>query len=185
MGSTKILWAVVAALVVASCSKHKTQQVPTPVGVSTAPAPVTPVANNDDADRLSREEAMRREEARRMRDVLEQRVYFALDESTLDAQARTTLDGKTLALRTDPQIRLRIEGHADERGSVEYNLALAMRRARGVEQYLTGFGVASTRLESVSLGEERPAAPGHDEAAWSQNRRAEFRVQSSDARSAQ
>jgi peptidoglycan-associated lipoprotein len=79
-------------------------------------------------------------------------------------------------LRSSPSIRVRIDGHADERGSVEYNLALGMRRAQAVRQYLMDFGLDATRFETNSFGEDRPLVPGGSESAWSQNRRAEFRV---------
>jgi peptidoglycan-associated lipoprotein len=71
---------------------------------------------------------------------------------------------------------MRISGHADERGSDEYNLALGNRRAAAAKRYLTGKGVADGRLEVVSYGEERPANPGHDEGSWAENRRDEFEV---------
>lgn len=77
-------------------------------------------------------------------------------------------------LRGDPTYRLRIEGHADERGSDEYNLALAMRRAAAVQRYLANGGIESSRLEAVSLGEERPVCVEPAEGCWQRNRRAEF-----------
>ena len=81
---------------------------------------------------------------------------------------------KVPVLRSNPQIRLRIEGHADERGSVEYNLALAMRRAQAVRQYLMDFGIDGSRFETHSFGEDRPLDPSTTERAYAQNRRAEF-----------
>ena len=118
------------------------------------------------------------EEARRVQALLEQTVFFDYDRADLRQDTRTALDSKVPVLRERAAVRLRIEGHADERGSTEYNLALGMRRAVTVKDYLSGFGVDPSRLETVSYGEERPRSAGHTEAAWAQNRRAEFIVTS-------
>jgi peptidoglycan-associated lipoprotein len=120
--------------------------------------------------------AERAEEMRRLTAVLEQVVYFDYDESTIRADAQEMLARKVPVLRENTPIRMRIEGHADERGSVEYNLALGMRRANAVRDYLADFGIEPGRFEVVSFGEDRPATTGANESAWSQNRRAEFRV---------
>jgi peptidoglycan-associated lipoprotein len=138
-----------------------------------ADAPVT--EDRAAAERATREEAeARRREADRIRATLEAKVFFAYDQAEVDAEARRILDEKVRVLVNTRGIRLRIEGHADERGSTEYNLALAARRASSVATYMSGFGVEDGRLETRSFGEERPAVPGRDERAWSQNRRAEF-----------
>jgi peptidoglycan-associated lipoprotein len=108
--------------------------------------------------------------------ILNQMVFFDYDESTIRADAQQTLAAKVPHLRSSPSIRVRIDGHADERGSVEYNLALGMRRAQAVRQYLMDFGLDAARFETNSFGEDRPLVPGGSETAWSQNRRAEFRV---------
>lgn len=105
-------------------------------------------------------------------------VYFAYDDADLDDRARGTLAEVREQLATAPALVVRIEGHTDERGSEEYNLALGMRRAAAVQRYLAGQGVAASRMNIVSLGEERPASGGSDESAWSQNRRAVFVVTS-------
>ena len=122
--------------------------------------------------------AERAEEMRRLTAILEQIVYFDYDESTIRADAQEMLARKVPVLRDNPPIRVRIEGHADERGSVEYNLALGMRRANAVRDYLADFGIEAGRFDVVSFGEDRPATTGGTESAWSQNRRAEFRVTS-------
>jgi peptidoglycan-associated lipoprotein len=106
--------------------------------------------------------------------VLEERIHFDYDASDIRADARRILDSKLPLIRADPTLRLRIEGHADERGSTEYNLALGTRRAASVASYFSGFGIDGSRFPIASYGEERPLLPGSDEAAWSQNRRAEF-----------
>lgn len=102
-------------------------------------------------------------------------VYFEFDSSALGPEARRVLEDNARWLIDHPDVRIVIEGHCDERGTVEYNLALGARRAQAVRDYLVNLGVAADRIRTVSYGEERPAAPGHDEASWSRNRRAEFK----------
>jgi len=104
-----------------------------------------------------------------------EKVYFDFDAYTLTPLAREVLARNAEWLRNNPEARLTIEGHCDERGSDEYNLALGQRRADAAKSYLVGLGIAADRLTSISYGEERPAVVGSDESAWSQNRRAEFR----------
>jgi peptidoglycan-associated lipoprotein len=126
------------------------------------------------------EEATRREAeaARRAlaaaRSALTAEVYFDLDMSEIRTDAERVLRGKVEVLRNSPQVQLRIEGHADERGSNEYNLALGNRRAQAVVDFFTNFGLDGDRFSIVSYGEERPAAQGSNESAWSKNRRGEF-----------
>ncbi len=100
-------------------------------------------------------------------------VYFGFDQYTIDGSAQSILDNNIAKLRSGSQ-QIRVEGHADERGTREYNLALGERRANAVVQYLVANGVAKSRIETISYGKERPADPGHDESAWSKNRRAEL-----------
>jgi peptidoglycan-associated lipoprotein len=108
--------------------------------------------------------------------TLAARIHFALDRSDLSPEARTTLAAKAEILRASPNVTLRISGHADERGSDEYNLALSKRRAAEAKRFLTQQGVDSTRLETVGYGEEQPMDTGTTEPAWAMNRRAEFSV---------
>ena len=103
-------------------------------------------------------------------------VYFDYNSSELSRDGRATLDSKIPLLNANPELQIRIAGHSDERGSDEFNLALGQRRAAMAKRYLTQRGVNAARIETVSYGEERPAAEGHDEAAWSQNRRDEFEI---------
>lgn len=98
--------------------------------------------------------------------------YFDFDRSELKPRARTLLAGHARYLRDNPGARLTIEGHCDERGTREYNLALGERRATAVRSYLQSLGVRSSQLSTVSFGEERPVDPGHTESAWAKNRRA-------------
>lgn len=103
-------------------------------------------------------------------------VYFAFDDYTLssDAQGKlTVLAGK---LKANKAAVVQIEGHCDERGSIEYNLALGERRAQSVKNFLVQSGVEAGRLSTISYGEEKSVADGHDESAWSKNRRGEFVV---------
>lgn len=100
------------------------------------------------------------------------RVYFATDAIDLNGPARQTLDRQIAFLKRYPDIRLQIQGHADERGTREYNLALGDRRANSVKEYLLANGISSARLATVSYGKERPEAVGTNEASWAKNRRA-------------
>jgi len=103
-------------------------------------------------------------------------IYFDFDKSDLKPAARSTLDKKAGWLRTNSGFKLRIEGNCDERGTAEYNLALGERRAKSAAKYLTALGISADRISTVSYGEEKPADPGHNEAAWSKNRRDEFKL---------
>jgi peptidoglycan-associated lipoprotein len=103
-----------------------------------------------------------------------QDVFFDYDRYNLRDDARRTLDNNAKFLLANQSTRLLLEGHCDERGTVEYNLALGERRAQSARSYLIEFGVDQGRLSTISYGEERPFAQGHGEEAWSQNRRVHF-----------
>lgn len=103
-------------------------------------------------------------------------IYFGFDSSNLTEEARATLEKHGLWLQNRRELRVLIEGHCDERGAVEYNLALGTQRAQTARDYLLSLGVAPERLTTVSYGKERPVDPGHDEAAWAKNRRVHFNV---------
>ena len=100
------------------------------------------------------------------------RVFFGYDSSDLTIDSQSTLDRQATWLQKFPSVRVSIEGHCDERGTREYNLALGERRAEVVKSFLTSAGVRSRQIETVSFGEETPADPGHTESAWALNRRA-------------
>lgn len=102
------------------------------------------------------------------------RVYFAFDSSTIDDEARAVIEAHAAYLSANPGIRLTLEGHCDERGTREYNLALGERRAQAVEKLLRALGVDGKRITTVSFGEEKPVDPTHNESGWRQNRRAEI-----------
>ncbi len=99
------------------------------------------------------------------------RVFFATDSHTLSNEAQSTLRLQAEWLNENPNTRITIEGHCDERGTREYNLALGERRAASVKRYLSSLGVSASRIETVSYGKERPAVLGSNASAWAQNRR--------------
>lgn len=103
-------------------------------------------------------------------------VYFDFDKYDLRADAKASLDANFALLQEFPDAIIKIEGHCDERGTVEYNLSLGEKRAKAVMTYLGGRGIAAARMSIISYGKERPVDPGHNETAWAKNRRAEFKV---------
>ena len=155
-------------LATAGCGGKQVEETPPPaphVPVS-APAPVPvsmPVA-----------EPVPAPDTRRT--TLEERIHFALDRADLTPAARTTLAAKVEILRSSPGLTLKIDGHADERGSDEYNLALSKRRAAEARRFMMERGIGAARLETVGYGEEQPLDPGASEAAYTMNRRADFQV---------
>jgi peptidoglycan-associated lipoprotein len=134
-------------------------------------------ARRAEAERLAAERAAEAERQRLMREAratLEEMVFFDYDESEIRDDAATALRAKVDILRASPEVRIRIEGHADDRGSTEYNMALGNRRAEAIRAFLVGFGLAENRFEIVSFGEGRPLQQGDSEAAWARNRRGQF-----------
>ena len=101
-------------------------------------------------------------------------AFFDYDAYALRDDARAALDQNAKLLRENANVQISIEGHCDERGTVEYNQALGEKRAQAARDYLTGAGMDASRIQIVSYGKERPFEPGHDEAAWAKNRRAQF-----------
>ncbi len=108
--------------------------------------------------------------------ITDSKVFFDFDKFDIKAEYRDQLKEKAEILKKFPQLRVLVEGHCDERGTAEYNLALGERRARTVKEYLMVLGVDAGQIEVVSFGEERPAVTGTGEAVWSQNRRGEFKI---------
>ena len=107
---------------------------------------------------------------------LEATVYFAFDNSSLTTEARETLLSQARWLKENGNATVIIEGHCDNRGTEEYNLALGSRRAQSVKDFLVNAGVEPSRIVTISYGEERPVVQGNNEEAWAKNRRAEFRL---------
>ena len=181
-----------AAVVAAGCGKKPPVEQPAPVANADSAA-----AAQAEAERIAREEADRRarEEAERVarqreadslaaiartteevRSTLAAMIHFDLDKANVRPDDAGTLDQKVAILQANPDLRIRVHGHCDERGSDEYNLALGNRRAQAAKQYLVSHGIDASRIETQSWGEERPLVDGHDEGAWSQNRRDEFEI---------
>lgn len=106
--------------------------------------------------------------------LAKKRVYFEFDSSSLDDENRAIVEAHAQHLNNNPNIKVHLEGHGDERGTREYNLALGERRAQAVERVMRALGVAGNRIATASYGEEKPLAEGHDESAWRQNRRVEI-----------
>ena len=161
------------------------------------PMPEPPTADQDslqayrdsvaNAERMAREAASaaaaeraaaaaERAAAAAARTTLMERVLFDYDESAIRMDQQSLLRQKVAILRASPQVQIRIAGHADERGSTEYNLALGTSRAAAIRDYLTDSGLPASRFSIVSYGEERPSNRSSSEMAWSQNRRAEFEI---------
>jgi peptidoglycan-associated lipoprotein len=186
-----VVFSMICAATLSACSKKKPPVVTPPGNTSPTTAPVDTARERmqrEAADqarrdsianaRTAEEEAERARRIAAVRGSLEQPVYFDYDEDKLRDDAAEALGQKVQILRANPGIRLRITGHTDERGSIEYNLALGMRRAQVVKDYLVGFSIDESRLEIVSMGEDQPQDTGHDEAAWARNRRAGFTITS-------
>lgn len=108
-----------------------------------------------------------------LEDKVGSRAFFGFDQYSLDGVARGTLEKQAAWMTENPSVKVIIEGHADERGTREYNLGLGDRRANAVKDYLVALGVNPSRIQTVSYGKERPRALGSNEAAWAQNRRTE------------
>lgn len=160
-------------LALSSCAKKQvgtgeTTPAARPAAPAAKPAPAAPAAPAQDAAAAKLQAEIKAFES--------EAVYFDYDKADLKPAARATLEKKAGWLRANPQFKLKIEGHCDERGTVEYNLALGERRAKASAKYLNALGISGDRITTISYGEERPAVPGNNEAAWSKNRRDEFRL---------
>lgn len=154
-----------AALAAAGCAhtqppKPVEAPAPAPVVSAPAPAPAEDTAPDDVTAALSNAT-----------------VHFDFDEAVLKPEGQQKLQRAAAALKRRPEISVRIAGHCDERGTAEYNLALGQRRAEAARTYLKDLGVQAGRMTTVSYGAEKPAVEGHDEAAYSQNRRGELELE--------
>ncbi len=154
-----------ATMMVLGCSSQKKVATPPPPAPSTpeekpAPPPPPPPPTTEKPappPQISLEDA-----------------FFDFDEASLRADAKAALEDDAKYMEQNAGTNVIIEGHCDERGSVEYNLALGERRAKAAMDYLVSYGISAGRITTISYGKERPFASGHDESAWAQNRRAHF-----------
>ena len=176
------------ALLISACAKDPAPP-PAPTGPTAeeiaqerAAAAAAAEAAAEAARLKAEQEAAERERVRRDRAIAEARstlrelVNFDYDESAITDQSEQILRRKVPILRNSPTVQIRLEGHADERGSTEYNLALGSSRAESVREFLAGFGISADRLTTTSFGEDRPLVSRSDENAWSRNRRVEFAI---------
>lgn len=169
-------------MVLGACSKKKPVTVtPPPTTTTTQPARDTAAENAQRREQARQDSIARANQASSAtsaasRNTLAEMVFFEYDQSDIRSDMQDVLNRKVALLRANPGLTLRIEGHADERGTVEYNLALSLRRANTVRDYLTGFGIDVSRLEVTGYGEERPLQQGQSEDAYARNRRAEFQI---------
>ncbi len=180
MRASSLLILLATTAVAVGCGGKKPPEEPAPQPAPAPTAAPTPPPQDDTAERERLErERMQREAAERARAVsadLAAMINFEYDQAAVRAADEATLDRKAAILQANPNVRVTISGHADERGSDEYNLAIGNRRAGAAKRYLQNKGIDGARMDVVSYGEERPLNPGHDEAAYAQNRRDEFQV---------
>lgn len=163
---------VPALLCTVSCSK-KQQQAGGPATTATDSGAAASKGQKDDAADAARR-AAEAAALKAKQDFQNVDVYFDFDSAALSSAAQTVLNQKGQWLLGNSAEKATVEGHCDERGTNAYNLALGDRRAQSAKNFLVKMGVAESRLSTVSYGEEKPVDPGHNEAAWSKNRRAHF-----------
>lgn len=163
-----LLAAGAASALLASCaSRPKSPPMAPPAGLAESQPSSEPQSSAPPTSDLSLQSAQDQLAA-----TAGERMYFAFDSHSVDVDARDTLRRQAEWLAANPGVRARIEGHADERGTREYNMALGARRAAAARQTLIERGVEASRLETLSFGKERPLDPGSNEAAWAKNRNA-------------
>lgn len=161
--TTTILLAT-ALVTTAACSKKRPEVLPPAPGEAPAET-AAPTGPTDGAVVPGSSEDFKRS-------VTSDTVNFGLDQYDIDGTARGILDSQVVWLQRYPNVRVTIEGHADERGTREYNLALGDRRANAAKNYLVARGISPSRITTISYGKERPLALGSDEESWARNRRA-------------
>lgn len=164
-----------ALLVLGACSSAPDETVAVPGDTAAVPADAGATGATGDTRGIGTSELPPGVEPGSQEDLeltVGDRVFFAYDSAVLSEVAAQTLDRQAAWLKRYPDVTVTIQGHADERGTREYNLALGDRRANSVKNYLVALDIDPSRILTISYGEERPAAPGHDETAWAKNRRA-------------
>lgn len=165
------LLAVVVA--VGACKKNDPVEMPAPAPMPAPPPPPPPTTTTTPGEDPNI--AIERARAALIA-TIGNTIHFEFDKADIRPQDEQILDQKATILQQHPQVRLRIAGHADERGSDEYNMVLGQRRAQAAKAYLERRGIDGSRIDIISYGEERPADPGSNEEAWARNRRGEFEV---------
>ncbi|RLU01673.1 MAG: peptidoglycan-associated lipoprotein Pal [Ketobacter sp.] len=164
MNTRNVVFALIAAVAISACSS-------TPEDTTTTEAPVYTAPETEVGGGVQESYAP----AEQSDPTLQYRVvYFDFDKANIRSDAIAILKAHALYLSQNPAARVRIEGHADERGTREYNMALGERRAKAAASFLAANGASASQLEIISYGEERPVALGHEESSWSQNRRSEL-----------
>ena len=154
----------VSVLALAACGKKAPKDLPPPPATDSNAQTGTGTGTTTGAVKGSQEDFVA--------SVSSDRIFFDTDQYDVDAQDQQTLQSQAAWLQQNPNVRVTIEGHADERGTRDYNIALGDRRANAAKNYLASLGIDPSRINTVSYGKERPAALGSDESAWAQNRRA-------------
>jgi len=177
---------IVSFVFVVSCAQKKGVDVSGGTGETAEAVETTEQTVGQGEEAISEEELAaqreaelkRQEEARERaaREFVNENVFFGFDDATLTRQAREILAQKAEWLRSHPDVEVVIEGHCDERGTKEYNMALGQRRAQSIKNFLVNAGIDADRLNTISYGEERPADPRNNEEAWAKNRRGHFRI---------
>jgi peptidoglycan-associated lipoprotein len=162
---------LIVGLAVGACSRKR----PPATDVSTTTGGDTTAIRPGEPERA---DEMAGERMRAAEATISERIFFDFNRYEIKPEARDVLARKVDVLNQVPEITIRIEGHADERGTVEYNLALGERRANAAREYLVNAGIDPDRIATISYGEERPAVDESNEAAWSQNRRDDFVITS-------
>ena len=172
----KLALYLVVAAVAAACASKETRQEP-PVADRSTPVPSTTAGGTTSTTTPANPNAgLARNELTDPNSPLAKRsIYFDYDSNSVKDEYRGLVQAHSRYLTDKRDAHIRIEGNCDERGSREYNLALGQRRAEAVKKVMTVLGVSEARIETVSYGEEKPVAPGHDEAAWAKNRRADIK----------
>lgn len=162
MTLSRSLLMATAIVALAACSKKPPAELPPAPGADLPPASST--TGQSGPVRGSQEDFIA--------SVASDRIFFGLNQYDVDVEDQATLQSQAAWLQQNPNVRITIEGHCDERGTRDYNIALGERRANAAKNYLASLGIDSSRISTVSYGKERPAALGSDESAWAQNRRA-------------
>lgn len=171
INKTQLLSAILASVLLVGCASTSTDDSAAEAEAAAREAAAAEAAAREAAE--AEQEAARRAAAEAAAN-LQSVFYFDFDQATLGADTRAALDDQIAVLK-DTNAKVRLEGHADERGTREYNMALGERRANAVANYLIINGIARYRIETVSYGEERPVVSGSNESSWSQNRRVELK----------